>query len=37
MTDDFDKQRPPDEEPEDDFDWLKDVSDEPSTPGSGEN
>jgi hypothetical protein len=36
MTDDFDKRQPPDEEPEDDFDWLKDVpDDEPSKPGSG--
>lgn len=37
MTDDFDKRPPPDEEPEDDFDWLKNVPDEPSEPGSGEN
>jgi hypothetical protein len=38
MTDDFDKRRPPDEESEDDFDWLKDVADESSSnPRSGEN
>ncbi|MBA3874585.1 MAG: hypothetical protein H0X30_36110, partial [Anaerolineae bacterium] len=36
MTDDFNKRPPPDEEPEDDFDWLKDVPDEPSgSPRSG--
>jgi hypothetical protein len=38
MSDDFNKRRPPDEEPEDDFDWLKDVPDESSpNPRSGDN
>src|SRR3954453_12144812 len=37
MTDDFNKRPPPDEEPEDDFDWLKDTPDEPSSnPRSGD-
>ncbi len=37
MTDDFDKRLPPDEEPEDDFDWLKNMPDDPSNPSSGDN
>lgn len=37
MTDDFDK-RPPDDEPEDDLDWLRDVPDDKSSsPRSGDN
>ncbi|MEZ4671258.1 MAG: SH3 domain-containing protein [Anaerolineae bacterium] len=37
MTDDFDKQPPPDENPEDDLDWLRRTDDdEGSSPQSGE-
>jgi hypothetical protein len=37
MTDDFDKRRPPDEEPDDDFDWLKDLPDDSSSSRSGDD